>query len=52
MNKNTSVSFDSNFDRFIQRSLIQIDYKNSSAAVRAGLLEQEKQKMIALRQAI
>lgn len=52
--KNTSVSLGSYFDNFIQNSISLGRYKNASEVVRAGLrlLEEEENKMIALRDAI
>ena len=54
MNKNTSITLGSYFDEFIQSILREGRYKNASEAIRAGLrlLEEEEQKIIALRQAI
>ena len=54
MSKNTSISLGSYFDQFIQSVLREGRYKNASEAVRAGLrlLEEEEQKIIALRHAI
>lgn len=54
MSKNTSISLGSHFDLFIQRTLKEGRYKNASEIVRAGLrlLEEEEQKMLALRQVI
>ena len=54
MSKNTSITLGSSFDQFIQRILREGRYKNVSEAVRAGLrlLEEEEQKIIALRHAI
>ena len=54
MNKNTSITLGSYFDQFIQRILSEGRYKNASEVVRAGLrlLEEEEQKIIALRHAI
>ena len=54
MSKNTSISLGSYFDQFIQNILKEGRYKNASEAVRAGLrlLEEEEQKIIALRRAI
>ena len=42
------------FDQFIQNMLREGRYKNASEVIRAGLrlVEEEKQKMIALRHAI
>jgi antitoxin ParD1/3/4 len=52
--KNTSVSLGSYFDNFIQSRISLGRYKNASEVVRAGLrlLEEEENKMIALRDAI
>ena len=54
MSKNTSITLGSYFDQFIQSILREGRYKNVSEAVRAGLrlLEEEEQKIIALRHAI
>ena len=54
MSKNTSITLGSYFDQFIQRVLREGRYKNASEAIRAGLrlLEEEEQKIIALRLAI
>ena len=54
MSKNTSITLGSYFDQFIQRFLREGRYKNASEAIRAGLrlLEEEEQKIIALRLAI
>ena len=54
MNKNTSITLGCYFDQFIQSVLKEGRYKNASEAVRAGLrlLEEEEQKIIALRHAI
>ncbi|HDR68056.1 MAG TPA: type II toxin-antitoxin system ParD family antitoxin [Bacteroidaceae bacterium] len=54
MNKNTSISLGSYFDRFIQSRISQGRYKNASEVVRAGLrlLEEEENKMVALRDAL
>ena len=54
MSKNTSITLGSYFDQFIQNILKEGRYKNASEAIRAGLrlLEEEEQKIIALRQAI
>jgi antitoxin ParD1/3/4 len=54
MSKNTSITLGSYFDQFIQGVLREGRYKNASEVIRAGLrlLEEEEQKIIALRQAI
>jgi antitoxin ParD1/3/4 len=54
MSKNTSITLGSYFDQFIQSLLREGRYKNASEVVRAGLrlLEEEEQKIIALRRAI
>jgi antitoxin ParD1/3/4 len=54
MSKNTSITLGTYFDQFIQGILKEGRYKNASEAVRAGLrlLEEEEQKIIALRHAI
>lgn len=54
MSKNTSITLGSYFDQFIQGILKEGRYKNASEVVRAGLrlLEEEEQKIIALRHAI
>jgi antitoxin ParD1/3/4 len=54
MSKNTSITLGSYFDQFIQNILKEGRYKNASEVVRAGLrlLEEEEQKIIALRHAI
>ena len=54
MSKNTSITLGTYFDRFIQSILKEGRYKNASEVVRAGLrlLEEEEQKMMALRHAI
>lgn len=54
MGKNTSITLGSYFDQFIQSVLSEGRYRNASEVVRAGLrlLEEEEQKMIALRNAI
>lgn len=54
MNRNTSISLGNYFDSFIQNKILEGRYKNASEVVRAGLrlLEEEENKMIALREAI
>ncbi len=54
MNKNTSISLGNYFDNFIQSRISAGRFKNASEVVRAGLrlLEEEENKIIALRQAI
>ena len=54
MNRNTSISIGDYFDNFIQSSISAGRYKNASEVVRAGLrlLEEEENKMMALRKAI
>lgn len=54
MSKNTSITLGSYFDQFIQSILNEGRYKNTSEVVRAGLrlLEEEEQRIIALRQSI
>ena len=54
MNRNTSITLGDYFDRFIQNRISAGRYKNTSEVVRAGLrlLEEEENKLIALREAI
>ena len=54
MNRNTSVSLGSYFDRFVESRISAGRYKNASEVIRAGLrlLEEEENKMTALRNAI
>jgi antitoxin ParD1/3/4 len=54
MNRNTSISLGNYFDSFIQNRISAGRYKNASEVVRAGLrlLEEEEDKIIALREAI
>jgi antitoxin ParD1/3/4 len=54
MNRNTSISLGSYFDNFIQNRISEGRFKNASEVVRAGLrlLEEEENKIIALREAI
>jgi antitoxin ParD1/3/4 len=54
MKKNTSITLGSYFEQFIESIIKEGRYENASEVVRAGLrlLEEEEQKVIALRQAI
>jgi antitoxin ParD1/3/4 len=54
MSKNTSITFGSYFEDFIQKTLKEGRYKNASEIVRAGLrlLEEEEQRKANLRAAI
>lgn len=54
MNRNTSISIGNYFDTFIKRRISEGRYKNASEVIRAGLrlLEEEENKIIALREAI
>lgn len=54
MAKNTSISFGNHFDTFVQGQVGTGRYASTSEVVRAGLrlLEQEEEKMSALRQAL
>ncbi len=54
MNRNTSISIGSYFDNFIKNRISEGRYKNASEVIRAGLrlLEEEENKVIALREAI
>ena len=54
MNRNTSISLGNYFDNFIKSRITAGRYKNASEVVRAGLrlLEEEEDKMIALKEAI
>jgi antitoxin ParD1/3/4 len=54
MSKNTSITLGNYFDQFIQNILKEGRYKNTSEVLRAGLrlLEEEEQKIIALRHSI
>jgi antitoxin ParD1/3/4 len=54
MNRNTSISLGDYFDSFIQSRISAGRFKNASEVVRAGLrlLEEEENKIIALREAI
>ena len=54
MNRNTSISIGDYFDNFIKNRISSGRYKNASEVIRAGLrlLEEEENKIIALREAI
>ncbi len=54
MNRNTSISIGNYFDSFIKSRISEGRYKNASEVIRAGLrlLEEEENKIIALREAI
>jgi antitoxin ParD1/3/4 len=54
MNRNTSISLGTYFDKFVQNRVISGRYNNTSEVIRAGLrlLEEEENKVIALRNAI
>jgi len=54
MDRNTSISLGSYFDRFIKSRISEGRYKNASEVVRAGLrlLEEEENKLAALKEAI
>ena len=54
MNRNTSISIGNYFDNFIKSRISSGRYKNASEVIRAGLrlLEEEENKIIALREAI
>ena len=54
MGKNTSISLGNHFESFIENSISKGRYTNASEVVRAGLrlLEEEEEKVIALRKAI
>jgi antitoxin ParD1/3/4 len=54
MNRNTSISLGSHFDKFVQGTVSSGRYNNASEVIRAGLrlLEEEESKTIALRNAI
>jgi antitoxin ParD1/3/4 len=54
MSRNTSISIGNYFDDFIQNRISAGRFKNASEVVRAGLrlLEEEENRMIALREAI
>lgn len=54
MNRNTSISLGSYFDKFVRGRISAGRYKNASEVIRAGLrlLEEEENRMVALRDAI
>jgi antitoxin ParD1/3/4 len=54
MSRNTSISIGNYFDSFIKSRISEGRYKNASEVIRAGLrlLEEEENKIIALREAI
>jgi antitoxin ParD1/3/4 len=54
MDKNTSISLGSYFDKFVRGRISAGRYRNASEVIRAGLrlLEEEENRMIALRDAI
>ncbi|HBX52788.1 MAG: antitoxin [Bacteroidetes bacterium RIFOXYA12_FULL_35_11] len=54
MNRNTSISLGSYFDKFVQGRVITGRYNNVSEVIRAGLrlLEEEENKMNVLKEAI
>ena len=54
MDRNTSISLGTYFDRFIKSRISEGRYKNASEVVRAGLrlLEEEENKLAALKEAI
>jgi antitoxin ParD1/3/4 len=54
MGKNTSISLGIHFESFIETSITKGRFSNASEVVRAGLrlLEEEEEKIIALRNAI
>ena len=54
MGKNTSISLGNHFENFIENSISKGRFTNASEVVRAGLrlLEEEEEKVIALRNAI
>lgn len=54
MGKNTSISLGNHFENFIESSISKGRFSNASEVVRAGLrlLEEEEEKIVALRKAI
>ncbi|MEN8193332.1 MAG: type II toxin-antitoxin system ParD family antitoxin [Bacteroidota bacterium] len=54
MSKNTSITLGNHFEDFVQSRISGGRYKNASEVIRAGLrlLEEEENKVVALRQAI
>ena len=54
MEKNTSISLGSYFEKFVRGRISAGRYKNASEVIRAGLrlLEEEENRMIALKEAI
>jgi antitoxin ParD1/3/4 len=54
MGKNTSISLGNHFESFIETTITKGRFSNASEVVRAGLrlLEEEEEKIIALRNAI
>lgn len=54
MQKNTSVSLGSYFDRFVELKISQGRYKNASEVIRAGLrlLEDDESRIAVLKSAI
>lgn len=54
MSKNTSITFGTYFEQFIQNTLKKGRYKNASEIVRAGLrlLEEEENRLASLRNSI
>ncbi len=54
MNRNTSISLGTYFDKFVQGRIMAGRYNNTSEVIRAGLrlLEEEENKVIALKNAI
>lgn len=54
MNRNTSISLGTYFDKFVKGRISAGRYNNASEVIRAGLrlLEEEENKVIALKEAI